>query len=379
MAGLNKFFLDNRFFDSSLVYLPSSEEAQLPAEHLRDQLAQAIWQTQGPWVITEHNRYIDFNRAGVKVATIALGTYTTGTLMAAAVVAALVAADGGPTWACDYNVAAANKFRIRDSGGVPANFILLWNTGANKYRSVGICMGFDVSADTANTTTHTAANVSYQSRHFLVVHQSDGSAIDADHAILFQHNLTIFGAPATRSEATLQGNATNAWSAPTFSESWDLNVVPTPDPALLTFSASQSFEFYRFILDDVQNPDGFNYVGIVYLGEAFGPSVCCSESLAFTQEDFSQLADSISGAGFTSGEPDRENFPIEYSDIPDGGSDESTIDLLCSQPVGVNFFFQFDDTDPQTLWYVAKVGGRQKQCVAGGLYWTYQIPLAERI
>jgi hypothetical protein len=379
-VGLNRFFLDNRLMDASMVYLPSSEEAQLPAEHLRDQLRQAVWQTQGPWVITEDNRRIDFDRGGVKVATIALGTYATGTALAAAIVTAMEAADSLPVWGCDYNVAATDKFRIRDAGGAPLSFVLLWSTGANAYRSIGPDLGFDV-ADSASVTTTTSDNDAYQSRHFIVFHQSDGSDIAASAAILLEHNFDIPGSAGVRSMVTIQGNATNDWSAPTFSELFaDLtSATPTLDPCPLVFSTPQTFAYWRLVIDDVQNPDGFAQLGILYLGIYTEPSVCCSESLKFTQQDFSQGANSISGSGFTSAEPDRETFGLEYSDIPDASSNETKIDALRATRVGLNFFFQFDSNDAATLFYVSKVAGAGKQCIAGGTQWTYDIPLVEEI
>lgn len=366
----NRVFLNNVMFEPDVVYLPSSEEAQLPAEHLRDQLPQAIWQTQGPWVITEHNRRIDFNRGGVKVAEIALGTYATGALLAAAVVVALEAADALPQWACDYNSSSAFKFRIRDAGGAPLSFVMLWATGTNAYRSSGPDLGFSV-ADSASVTTTTSDTVSYQSRHFLVLHRSDASNISALAAILLQHNLS------STATARWEANSTNAWATPATSQSYS---GAATDPWILTFSGGPIGQpYFRLTLSDVQNTDGFLYVGIIHLGDVDTPTVCCSESLSFTQQDMSQMAESISGAGFVSQEPDFEVFGLEYTDIPDGGSDETLLDELRGQPIGSNFFFQFVDTDAATLFYVCKIAGSRKQCVAGGLYWTYDIPLAERI
>lgn len=370
----NRFFFDNVMFQPDVVYVPSSEEPQLPAEHLRDQLRQAIWQTQGPWVITSYNKYIDFNRGGVKVATIAEGTYATGSALCTAIVAALNAADpsgAGLTWAADYNVAAAYKFRIRNTAGVPVGFNLLWSSGANKYQSVALCIGFITSADTGSVITATATNQSFQSRHYLVLYRSsDATNIRALTAILLEHNLSATAV------VTWEANATNAWSAPTTSQ----NYAGTPsDPWLLEFPSLVAEPYYRLTVNDTLNADGFFQVGIIHLGDIDTPTYCATDSLEYTRQDFSSLVQSISGATFGSTEPARETWALEYMDMPAGGADETLLDQVREIPVGETFFFQFDDTDIDTLFYVCKLDGGQKKCVAAGRYWTYVFAMAEMI
>lgn len=97
------------------------------------------------------NDKIDFNRGGVKVATIAAGAYTTMAALLTAVDAALTAADGATTWTLDLPTLG----RVRVSAS--ANFVLLFSTGANAAASPRDLLGFG-AVDTASSTSAVATN-----------------------------------------------------------------------------------------------------------------------------------------------------------------------------------------------------------------------------
>lgn len=108
-------------------------------------LPKAFW----PVTISASNGKIDFNRGGVKVATIAAGTYYSAAELATAVDAALTAADGATTWTVDFPT--TGKVRVSAS----AAFVLLFSTGANAAASARHILGFGV-VDTASSTSAVA-------------------------------------------------------------------------------------------------------------------------------------------------------------------------------------------------------------------------------
>jgi hypothetical protein len=110
-------------------------------------------------IVAGKNDKIDFNRGGVKVATITAGSYTTGAALAAAVVTAMTAADGGATWTCSY---AANTFTV----GANLAFVLLFGSGTNLATSAAKELGFAVS-DTGSATSQVAGNVSNHTREWV--------------------------------------------------------------------------------------------------------------------------------------------------------------------------------------------------------------------
>ncbi len=91
------------------------------------------------------NSKIDFNRGGVKAATVAAGDYTADE-MCAVIVTALEAADSTPVWACSFDV-STGKFTI----SADQAFTLLWGTGANAAADMHKLLGFD-AADQASSS-----------------------------------------------------------------------------------------------------------------------------------------------------------------------------------------------------------------------------------
>src|SRR6185503_2128461 len=102
------------------------------------------------------------------------GTYTTGSALATAIVAALEAEDATPVWACAYNP-TTHTFTL----SADLAHTLLWSTGANATKSIGRDLGFDTSADDASATSHTADVASYQSRHALYFDLGSSQALEA--------------------------------------------------------------------------------------------------------------------------------------------------------------------------------------------------------
>jgi hypothetical protein len=104
----------------------------------------AFW----PLTISAANGKTDFDRGGVKVATIAAATYYSAAELAAAVVVALEAADATPVWAC--SVSATGRVTV----SADLAFVLLFSTGANAAASARDVLGFG-AVDTASATSAT--------------------------------------------------------------------------------------------------------------------------------------------------------------------------------------------------------------------------------
>lgn len=308
MSGQRLFHPDNDAIMQSSTVLDSSPTVPtFPIDFLKDQLRQkpVRWSL---YTVDENNDKLDFNRGGVKVATLTHGSYDTPAEYATMVTARLEAADATPVWSVTYN-SSTDKFTIADTN--LGNFSLLWDTGANAHRSCGIDLGFDVSADDSGTFTYTADLVSYQSRKFIIVSNSSGSNIPATAAIILEHTATQVGSGSVASLVTIQGNATNDWSAPTFSEDFDdlgtINALDNPNvPCVQYFASGQSLAFYRLVIDDVQHDVSYAELGRFLLGTYSSVSICISDELVFQPEDFSTGAEGIDGTAFGSLRRHRE-------------------------------------------------------------------------
>ena len=237
----------------STIITPSSYEVSLPAAYLLDPIPSKRWRSKLGFNVGFKNK-IDFNRGGVKVATVAAGNYATGALLCVAIVAALEAADATPVWACTYST-TTKKFTISSD----LAFVLLFGTGANLATSIAKSIGFAV-ADTASAVTQTGGSAAYNSEEYLLFDL--GSAQSVTLAIAHAHNL---GASGT---VTLYGASTaTPWVSPGTTQV--LTGDDLTNKRLLLFSA-QVYRYWALVFD-VQNTAGYVELGVPFIGTYWTP------------------------------------------------------------------------------------------------------------
>jgi hypothetical protein len=165
------------------------------------------------------NDKIDFNRGGVKVATIAAATYYSAALLAAAVVTALEAADATPVWACSVSATG----RVTISAGA-TSFTLLFSTGANAATSARHVLGFGV-VDTASATSATGQyqhqngwyapepvvddTLDLPAYECAASRSLGGQTYALDFATLYDRVIALAFLPATKVWKDLEGTAVN--------------------------------------------------------------------------------------------------------------------------------------------------------------------------
>lgn len=305
MVAPPRWIVSNHIFNGATL-VPSSESAGHPVEALEDQQRGYFWRTATGWTITEHNRYIDFNRGGVKVATVANGTYATGSSLMTAIIAALEAADPTPVWAGDYNVTQPNKFTI--SAGT--TYSLLWSSGANAYRSIGPSLGWE-RADLSGTTQYTSTNVNYQSAHFLVITlTADQVSAGVTGAAVINHNIqSNFG-----TTHKLQSSATNVWSSPTTQVTFAIGALDARG-----YFSDPGHTYYRLVIEDGENSAGYYQLGVLMLGEYYVTPYCTSDNRSDGYDDFSAQNLAINGANFANFRDKRFTYQFEIAEVPESG------------------------------------------------------------
>ena len=355
MAGTPRLCVTNRVQAPATVLTASSAATGSPASRLKDQLRSKSWRSAIGWTIVAGvNDKIDFNRGGVKVATIAAGTYATGALLCTAIVAALEAADATPVWAASYS---GSTFKFTISSDLA--FTLLWSTGANTLTAPHKDLGFAV-ADTGSATSQTGANAAYTSRHWLKADLV--TAAEVLGGIVVNHNS---GAGGTY---TLQGNATDAWGAPT------VNQVLAGDANIrIAYIATQTLRYWRLVIDDPGNALGYGEVGIWFAGPYTQPTV--SYAIGFTKqwEELSEVTVAISGAHFRDEKARRPTWGLAWSEILE--ADRAALAAAFALvPAGRCFFFSFDaiatPTDTEYGFLVEGVS----ETLTSGLYFDVALP-----
>lgn len=380
MVAPPRWIVSNHIFNGATL-VPSSESAGHPVEALEDQQRGYFWRTATGWTITEHNRYIDFNRGGVKVATVALGTYTTGASLGAAIVTAMEAADASPVWACDYNVAATDKFRIRDAAGAPVNFSLLWQSGANAYRSIGRSLGFSVLADDSGTSSYTADGVSYQSTHHLVITLTAAQVSSGvTGAAVIGHNVPS-DLPTVDRVHRLESSATNVWSSPTTQANFWTSGLP---PDSRAYFSNPAHTYYRLVVDDVESSTGYYQLGCLILGAYYTTPYCVSDNRTDGYDDFSTQNLAISGANYVTFRDKRPTYQFEIAEVPEASSVfvQMRVSVFDAINAGQHILLDIDPTLGASTQYTLLYGYLPQMpsytYVPAG-YWNVNFPFAKAL
>lgn len=159
---LPRIFRKNLVWLPGAVVVPSSEQPSFTREALQRQGVTDVLRFKVGWdVVTGVNDRIDFNRGGVKVATLTAGNYATAAAYAAAAVAALEAADSTPVWAASQDSSTGVWSISSDIA-----FTLLFGSGANKARSIAGDAGFDAT-DSSSATSQSGSRPAWQSRKWV--------------------------------------------------------------------------------------------------------------------------------------------------------------------------------------------------------------------
>ena len=344
------------------TYSASSSDTAQPVIWLKDPLRSKRWKSKAGWnVDAGFNDAIDFNDGGGEEnATITAGNYPTGALRAAAVQTAMQALTSDII-TVTYD-STTFKFTIASSGGT---FSLLWNSGANAVTSCGLDMGFAVAADDTGSSSYLADNVNYKSREW--IKSTLPQAHDIQAVIIHWHTVISTGS------VTVQANATDVWTSPSIDQ------VMTYSAELIAFhwGSAQTFRYWRFVIDDTQNPVESVEVGIAYVGIYTQPESGYSHNFAEDRTESSEVSFADQGASYQHEKATRDLFDVSWSHLnaSDKADFESILDLV---KVGRPFFFNFDNTDVTDTKYVFLGKGGRFQFIAPSS-WRIATPLAEAI
>ncbi len=342
MAIVNRLLVTNRVMATATVLSASSAATGSPISRLKDQLRSKTWRSAVGWtIVLGVSDKIDFNRGGVKAATVAAGTYATGAALATAIVTALEAADATPVWACSYD-AGTKKFTISSD----LAFTLLFGTGTNLTKSIHIDLGF-ATADTGSATSQTAGSVAYQSRHAITADL--GAAMSITAAIVINHNAGAggtftFQADAASLAAVGYGDA----ATPDFSQ------VLSGDASIrIAFFSDPNRRYLRLLITDVQNALGYSEIGVWFAGPYTEPAKGFAQGWGKAPESLNEVTVAISGAHFLDLKTERPIWtPIRWN-ARTAAARDALMTAFGTVPKGSNFFFAFDAVDnPTTTEYV---------------------------
>lgn len=315
----------------------SSEQLQFPKTFLRDPLRSKRWRTELGWNIdSELNEKLDFTEgvSGAAVAILTLGNFATGALLAAEITTQMNAVATDNTYLVTYS-GATNKFTIARATGV-ATIDLNWSTGPSAAFSIGKDIGFDTSADDTGLTTYVGDFAVFGSRSWVKFDFGTVVTRDVRALIAFDGNFVA------TTVITVEANATDDFSSPTFSVTLALDTLEEDFVKAIAFISLTTLRFWRFVIDDARNPDGFTAMGVPYVGEYQEPPN--GYAAAFTKDrlELTSVAFAEEGANFQHVRNTAFRYPLNWLGIPIGPDKDKFDEMAKTVKIGRPFFMAFE-------------------------------------
>lgn len=335
-------FMDNNYNDAeatNVIATKSSESASFPASNARDPKRSRVWKPAGHFEITSANNKIYIFDGADKTATLTLGHYTTGALLATEVATQLNAVSSN--WSCVYNaspIAGTFKFRINRTTGA-SRVLRFSQTTTAAWDTLGFTQSLDSPAfpwvaDEPRNHTDEWYQIDTVNPMEVTFVAAIGP-IDEDFSV--------------SSSATIQVQANNIdlWSSPPLSVTLDRS-----DRGAFKFldhlaEADRIYRYWRFRFIDRTNPIGPSSfkIGNLYFGDYLTLATTnVSRGFSKRSVDPSNRGFSESGVTYTNRRPKyREFSSLDIQNIP-GDEHRSIEQLFFDLGVGENFYVSLDPT-----------------------------------
>lgn len=341
----------------------SSEDTQYPVEHLVDPLRSKTWRSKLGWNIkTGFNDRFDFSEGttGDASAVITTGNYASGELLAAEVQSAMNTAATDNTYTVTYS-STTYKFTIARATGSDT-IDLEHQSGANATRSIAKDLGFDVSADDTGGTSYTADYTAYKSREWVLFQFAGVQNIKEVLVLDFNWD------NASGDIATFQGNATNAWTSPSFEDVVD-QIHADGDLLLVYFSATQTYQYWRLLIEDqCYNTAGFSEIGLLHFGGYLQLSKEFGYAYTEGRNELSEELNADQGAPWLNVKESPKTWILTWPAITE--TDRANLQTM-QNLVKINrgFFFSFaPSTAPERTEFVKMKNAMSFRAVSHNLY-----------
>lgn len=316
MAAITpRVYVPNLALRTATVINASSEQAAFPVERIRDSRRSKTWRSlEGFIVRVSVNDAIDWTEAGVPfVALVTPGVYASGASLATEITTQMNAVGLG-SWAVTYS-SITHLFTFTFSPA-PVAIILKWGSGPNAATNIATTIGFATLDSPASIPpaifTDVSAFAVQKSPATIVVDFGQPETIEA--AMAFETEVSGSGT------LRVQANTTNSWVSPAFAA-----VLVAGDPRdprkYLDFFAPETYQFWRFWWDDVDNPE-FSEMGVPFLGPKVEFERAYNLNLAENRRVLSEITQADQGAIFTDVKPHPREWGFRFRDTSDADKDK---------------------------------------------------------
>lgn len=340
--GNIKFLTDN-FVNLEIVSnaTVSSEQAAFPVTNLyNSQRRSKVWRSNGYYEITALNNKLVFRESvGVDLeATLTIGSYASAALLFAQIKTQMEAV-GGSTYTLSQDT-NTKKVKIASNGvGGGGIFQIMWTTDAIT-QALASLLGFLTTENDTGALTYTADELKIGSGEW--VKWDFGISTNPKAFVLIgPRNKPIKISPSATLK--LQGNETNVWTSPTYETTLAYN-----DSVISVFSDtglhSEALRYWRLLIDDVRNPNGYVEIGALFLGDFFTPTRGAVQfPLGAEYIDTSPTIFSEGGQTFSDQREKSESFVLDLAFMT--VDEKERLDLIFSEIGTSQPFFVVMDPD----------------------------------
>jgi hypothetical protein len=352
----------------------SSEQAAFPVLNAYNaQRRSKVWRSNGYWEITAANQTLTFKETGLAStlsALVAVDEYESTTTFLAALKAAMEAVSVD-TFTCSVDT-ATKKIKIQSSG---TDFQIVGGTLAP-------VIGFTTVPKTG-ALTYTADELRIHTSEWIKWDFGISSNPDA-FVLIGKRNSPINISPSA--VIKLQGNATDIWTAPEYEA-----VITYDDEIMAEFKvdgadglADQAARFWRLLIEDTQNPNGFIEIGALFLGKYFEPTRGAIQfPFSGAYIDRSNVVFSEGGQTYSDVRQKSDSFDVTWSALTT--AEKEAIDLIfAEQGISNAFFIAFDPklafSSRENYWTrFVKFESAPRYSLENPGFWTVSMSLREEL
>jgi len=268
------------YWNTGTILAKSSQYPTYPVEDTQVDILDQTWQSQhgtgsgnGLFTIAATYKYIDFDEGGAEeTATLTTGFYT-GTSLAAEVQTQLIAA-GLASGTCTYDE-TTGLFTITAPSGT---FNIRWQNGTHTATSAAPVLGYSQAANDTGGLTYSSdyARFHYPLEYIAI---DLGSAVALDMFFIGNHNFS------SAALTYLQGADDDAFTTNVVTET----LTWTATSIYGFFSEVRTKRYWRLLVFDPTNPDGYIEVGVIKLYLAWTLSRGIDASYAPGKESASEI------------------------------------------------------------------------------------------
>ena len=184
---------------------------------------------------------------------------------------------------------------------------------------------------------------------------------------LRNHNYT------TAATIKIQGNAADAWGAPAFERTFTIN----DDLMIEFFTATRTYRWWRYYLNDAANPDGVLESGRIFLGGYFSPTMNFNKKYEYIHEDPSLIMFSEGGQSSSIIRPKYKRLVYTFTDM--SAANVATLKAIYTDRGMTRDFFICQDADDRLAksYYVRFAAPLEIEHIHGDIYFNVTIVLEE--